>query len=267
MYLQTSIGLLARDLLTRDEQCLDNDHERTQSVAYRLRRPLRLPDGRLVLPDDVVKRSAHVTLKEWPAGIDADIARLIHRGLTGPGITPSGAEPGRPSRRAVQSLAARLGIRWANSQAMCSAFKMEVLNGSHAFGAQGANAVRTVTTKDTFMMALYLATASRGAGDTVYNTTGELAGTGNYTQGGAAVTNATAPALDSTTAHWTPSASVSWTNLTSSGAFDAALLYNDASTSKLACAVFTFSSQSITAGTFSLTMPTNDGTTGLIRIA
>lgn len=155
----------------------------------------------------------------------------------------------------------------ANSQAMCTSFKTELLNGSHAFGAQGANAVRTVTTKDTFKMALYLVTASRGAADTVYNTTGELAGTGNYTQGGAAVTNANAPAATGTTAFWTPSASVSWAALTSSGAFDAAALYNDASTGKLEVAVFTFGSQSVTAGTFTLTMPTNDATTGLIRVA
>lgn len=155
----------------------------------------------------------------------------------------------------------------ANSQAMVTSFKQELLNGSHAFGTQGANGTRTVTTKDTFKLALYLATASRGATDTVYNTTGELAGTGNYTQGGAAVTNATAPNTSGTTAFWTPSASVTWTNLTSSGAFDAAVLYNDASTSKLEVAVFTFSSQSITGGDFTLTMPTNDASTGLIRVA
>ena len=155
----------------------------------------------------------------------------------------------------------------SNSQAMCTDFKKQLLNGSHAFGAQAANAVRTVTTKDTFKMALYLATGSRGAADTVYNTTGELAGTGNYTQGGAAITNANAPATSGTTAYWTPSASVTWTALTSSGAFDAAVIYNDASTSKNEVSVHTFSSQSITAADFTLTMPTNDATTGLIRIA
>jgi hypothetical protein len=155
----------------------------------------------------------------------------------------------------------------ANSQAMCTSFKQELLNGSHAFGAQGANAVRTVTTKDTFKAALYLASASRGAGDTVYNTTGELAGTGNYTQGGIAVTNATAPTTSGTTAYWTPSASLVWAALTSSGSFDAVEIYNDASTSKLAVSVHTFGAQSITAGTFTLTMPTNDSTNALIRIA
>jgi len=155
----------------------------------------------------------------------------------------------------------------ANTQALCTAFKVQLLNGSHAFGDQAANSVRTVTTKDVFKIALFLATASRGAGDTVYNTTGELAGTGNYTQGGVTLTNATAPTNDSTTAHWTPSANVTWSNLTSSGAFDAAVIYNDSATNKNQVSVHTFSSQSITAADFTLTMPTNDGTTGLIRIA
>lgn len=152
----------------------------------------------------------------------------------------------------------------ANSQAMCTRFKRDILKGLHALGT---SVVRAGTTPDSLKMALYLASASRGAGDTVYNTTGELAGTGNYTQGGAAVTNANEPDESGTTAFWTPSASVSWANLTSSGAFDAALLYNDTSASDLAIAVFTFGSQNVTAGTFTLTMPTNDATTGLIRIA
>ena len=155
----------------------------------------------------------------------------------------------------------------ANTQAMCSSFKQELLCGSHAFGAQAANVVRTVVTKDTFYAALYLASATRNASDTAYNTTGELAGTGNYTQGGIAVTNATAPQLTTTTAWWNPSASLSWANLTSSGAFDAVLIYNNTSTGKLAVSVHTFGSQSITTSTFTLTMPAADSTNALIRIA
>lgn len=150
---------------------------------------------------------------------------------------------------------------------MCTSFKQEVLNGSHAFGAQAANGTRTVTTKDAFKMALYLATASLGASTTAYSSTGELAASGNYSAGGVTVTNATAPTTSGTTSFWTPSASVSWTALTSSGSFDCALLYNSSSTGTLAVAVFTFGAQSITAGNFSLTMPTNDASNGLIRIA
>lgn len=152
----------------------------------------------------------------------------------------------------------------ANTQAMCTQFKADVMNGLHAFGS---SVIRGGTTKDTYYMALYLASATRNATDTVYNSTGELAATGNYTAGGAALTTATAPSTSGTTSFFTPSASVSWSALTSSGSFDAALMYNFTSSTKLAVAVFTFGAQSITAGTFSLTMPTNDASTGLIRIA
>jgi len=155
----------------------------------------------------------------------------------------------------------------ANSQAMCTDFKKHLLNGSHAFGTQAANGVRTVTTKDEFYLALFLASASRGVGDTVYDTTGELAASGNYTQGGKLLTNGNAPATSGTTAYWTPSASLTWTALTSSGAFDAAVLYNHTATNLNEVSVHTFSSQSITAADFTITMPTNDATTGLIRIA
>jgi len=155
----------------------------------------------------------------------------------------------------------------ANVAAMCTSFKQELLNGSHAFGTQGANGVRTVTTKDVFKLALYLVSGSRGVADTIYDTTGELAASGNYTQGGVTLTNATVPTTTGTTAFWTPSASAQWTALTSSGAFDCAVLYNSSSTSKLEVAVFTFGSQTVTAGTFTLTMPTNDATNGLVRIA
>jgi hypothetical protein len=265
MRVMTSVGELDRQQVLRSHFLLDNEHERTLNVEYRLKAPMRLPDGRLVLPNEIVKRHAHVQLKEWPAGMEGYLASLINGGPRSRGITPTGTQPGEASRRLLRMLG--YGFRFANTQAMTTAFKVEILNGSHAFGTQAANGTRTVTTKDNFKMALYLVTATRNATDTVYNTTGELAGTGNYTQGGNAVTNATAPTNDGTTAHWTPSASVSWANLTSSGAFDAAVLYNDSATNKNEVAVFTFGSQSITAGTFTLTMPTNNGTTGLVRIA
>lgn len=150
----------------------------------------------------------------------------------------------------------------SNTAAVCSSFKTELLNGIHAFGT---TVVRGATTKDSFKAALFLASASLGASTTAYSTTGEVTGT-NYTAGGVSVTNANAPALDGTTAHWTPSASFAWTTVTLSTAFNAVLLYNSTQSNK-AVAVYTFGSQTVTAGNFSLTMPTDDGTTGLIRIA
>jgi len=150
----------------------------------------------------------------------------------------------------------------ANTQAFVSQAKADLMNGLHAFGA---SVIRAATTKDSYKAALYLATATRNAGDTIYDTTGEVSGT-NYTAGGVAVTTANAPTLTSTTAHFTPSASIVYTNVTLSTAFDAVLIYNDTSSTKLALSVHTFGSQTVSAGDFTLTMPTDNDTTGLIRI-
>lgn len=235
--------------LIRYDSLLNNDHECTPAVEY------RYPGF-----DRIVHRSATVQLKTWPGGFENICT--VHGG----GLTPTDQAPDSPSAAAIRRLAyLRLGgVRMANTQAMCSQFKVDLMNGLHAFGA---SVVRGATTKDSYKCALYAATASRGAGDTVYNTTGELAASGNYTQGNKDVTTGTAPTLSGTTAIFTPSASIVWANLTSSAAFDAMLLFNDTSATKLAVAVFTFGSQSVVAGTFTLTMPTNDASNALLRIA
>lgn len=150
----------------------------------------------------------------------------------------------------------------ANSQAVCTSFKVELMQGIHALGT---SVVRASTAKDTIKAALYLASASIGAGTTAYTATGEVSGT-NYTAGGVTVTNGTEPTNTGTTAHWTPSASIVYTTVTLSTAFDCVLLYNSTQSNR-AIASYTFGSQTITAGTFTLTMPTNDGTTGLLRLA
>jgi hypothetical protein len=150
----------------------------------------------------------------------------------------------------------------ANTQAMCTSFKGELLTATHNFGTAPT---RGASTADTFKAALYLASATINATTTAYSATGEVTGT-NYTAGGATVTNATAPATSGTTAYWTPSASITYTNVTLSTAFDTMLMYNSTQSNK-AVAVYTFGSQTITAGTFTLTMPTNDATTGLLRLA
>ena len=153
----------------------------------------------------------------------------------------------------------------SNTQAFCSSAKVELMSGNIALGT--CDQTRTISNKDSFKAALYEVTAGdKDATSTVYNTTGEVSGT-NYVAGGEAVTNAIEPTLDSTTAHWTPSASIVFTNVTLSTAFDAVLIYNDSWATKYALSVHTFGSQTVTAGDFTLTMPTNDGTTGLVRLA
>lgn len=151
----------------------------------------------------------------------------------------------------------------ANSQAMCTSFKQDALNGLHAFGT---SVVRGTTAADTFYGALYVATGSLGAGTTAYSATNEITGT-NYTAGGQAITNGTAPTTSGTTAYWTPSANLSWANLTQSTAFDTLLVYNHTASAKNAVSVHTFGSQTVTAGTFTLTMPANAAGTALIQLA
>lgn len=144
---------------------------------------------------------------------------------------------------------------------MCTSFKGELLVGHHNFGT---GVVRAATTADLFKAALYLASATINASTTAYTVTGEVSGT-NYTAGGVAV-SFIAPSTSGTTAFTTPSASITYTNVTLSTAFDCVLLYNSTQSNK-AVSVHTFGSQTVTAGTFTLTMPTNDASTGLIRLA
>ena len=149
----------------------------------------------------------------------------------------------------------------ANTQSMCTSFMGELLTATHNF---------TTGTGDTFKAALYEASATYNASTTAYSTSGEVTGA-NYTAGGVAVTNGTSPASSNTSAtagvaYWTPSASITYTNVTLTTAFDAVLIYNSTKSNK-AVSVHTFGSQTVTAGTFTLTMPTNNTTNALLRLA
>lgn len=149
----------------------------------------------------------------------------------------------------------------ANTQAMATSFKGELLTGQHNFGV---GFIRAATTVDSFKAALYLTTATINAATTAYSATGEVTGT-NYTAGGIVVTNATAPAVSGTSAIWTPSASLAWTTVTLSTAFDTVLIYNSTNTNR-AVSAHTFGAQTVTAANFTLTMPTNAVGTALVQI-
>jgi hypothetical protein len=149
----------------------------------------------------------------------------------------------------------------ANTQAMCTSFLGELMTATHNF---------TTGTGNTFKGALYLASATVNASTTAYSSSNEVTGT-NYVAGGVTITNGTSPAStnSSTTAgvgYWTPSASITYTNVTLTTAFDAVLIYNSTSSNK-AVSVHTFGSQTVTAGTFTLTMPANTTSTALLRLA
>jgi len=142
----------------------------------------------------------------------------------------------------------------------------EIFTATHNFGVAP---IRAATTADTFKAALYLTTATVDANTSVYSATNEVTGSG-YTAGGVTVTNATVPAQTNTsatagTAYWTPSASITYTSVTLATAFDCVLIYNSTQSNK-AVSVHTFGSQTVTAGTFTLTMPSNTTTTALLRL-
>jgi hypothetical protein len=160
----------------------------------------------------------------------------------------------------------------ANTQSMCTSFMSELMLGQHQLGTSTlvSRTSLTAPTTDTVKAALYLASATINAGTTVYSATGEVSGT-NYTAGGVTVTNATAPTSTNSSAtagvaYWTPSASITYTTVTLATAFDTVLLYNFTQSLK-AISVHTFGSQTITAGTFTLTMPTNNTTSALLRLS
>lgn len=155
----------------------------------------------------------------------------------------------------------------ANTQSMCTSFLGELLTGTHNFGTAP---VRATGASDAFKGALYLTSATLNASTTVYSSTGEVTGSG-YSPGGGAVTNATAPTTVNTsatagTAYWTPSASLVFSSVTLTTAFDTVLIYNSTQSNK-AVSVHTFGSQTITAGNFTLTMPSNTSSTALLRLA
>jgi hypothetical protein len=145
---------------------------------------------------------------------------------------------------------------------MATSFKGEILSGIHALGT---TVIRAGTGADTLKAALYLASATINAATTAYTVTGEVSGTG-YSAGGVTVTNANPPTTSGTTGYWTPSASLTYTTVTLTTAFDCVLIYNSTQSNK-AISAHTFGSQTVTAGTFTLTMPTSDATNALIRIA
>lgn len=163
----------------------------------------------------------------------------------------------------------------ANTQSMCTTFMKELMLGQHQFGTSTITSRTSLTapTTDTFKAAMYFVSATINASTTAYSATGEVtntSGTG-YTAGGLTVTNATAPLSTNTTAtagvaYWTSSASFVWTALTITTAFDSVLIYNSTQSNK-AVSVHTFGSQTITSGTFTLTMPANDTTNALLRLS
>jgi hypothetical protein len=142
----------------------------------------------------------------------------------------------------------------AISQAMCTSFKVELMQALHDFDEPGGN---------TFKIALYTSSATLGASTTAYTTSNEVASTGNYTAGGNTLTSVT-PTSSGTTA-FTDFADTTWSAATITA--NGALIYNSTNSNR-AVAVLAFGGdKTSTNGDFTIVFPTADASNAIIRIA
>lgn len=148
----------------------------------------------------------------------------------------------------------------AITQAMATSFKVELLNGIHAFGTTVS---RGGTTADTFKCALYTSSATLDASTTAYSTTNEVASSGGYSAGGNTLTTV-APTSSGTTA-FVDFSDTTWSSSTITA--NGALIYNSTQSNK-AVAVLAFGSdKSSSGGNFTIQFPAADASNAIIRIA
>ena len=147
----------------------------------------------------------------------------------------------------------------AISQAMCTSFKQQLLEGKHNFLASGGH---------TFNIALFLSSATLGAATTDYSTSGEASTADGYTAGGQALSNVN-PATSGTTA-FTDFADEVFSSVTVTAR--GALIYNTttgggSSTTDSVVVLDFGADKTATDGDFTIQFPTADASNAIIRIA
>ncbi len=142
----------------------------------------------------------------------------------------------------------------AISQAMCSSFKKELLEGKHNFLNSGG---------DTFKLALYTSSASLGASTTAYTTSNEVSGTG-YSAKGNTLTRID-PSLDGTTAITDfADTTFSSSTITARGA----LIFNEDTSGDTSVLVLDFGGdKASSSGDFTVSFPAANASNAIIRIA
>ena len=141
----------------------------------------------------------------------------------------------------------------AITQAMCTSFKKELLEGTHNFLNSGGS---------TFKLALFTSSATLGAATTAYATTNEVTGTG-YSAGGLALTRVD-PSTSGTTA-LTDFADLTFSTATITA--NGAVIYNDGASDAAVIVLAFGGDKTSTAGDFTIQFPTADASNAIIRIA
>ena len=141
----------------------------------------------------------------------------------------------------------------AITQAMCTSFKKELLEGVHNFKNSGGS---------TFKLALFTSSASLDASTTAYSTSNEVSGTG-YSAGGNTLTRVD-PTTSGTTAFTDfADSTFSTATITANGA----VIYNDGASDAAVIVLAFGGDKTSTAGDFTIQFPTADASNAIIRIA
>jgi len=137
---------------------------------------------------------------------------------------------------------------------MCTSFKVEILKAVHDF---------TLSTGNTFNIAMYTNSASFTAATTAYTATNEVSGTA-YVAKGNTLVNVT-PTSSSTTA-LTDFSDSTWSSSTITAR--GAMIFNDTASGDPSVVILDFGSdKSSSSGDFTIVFPTADSSSAIIRIA
>ena len=138
------------------------------------------------------------------------------------------------------------------TNAICNSFKGQILTATHNF---------TVTTGNTFKLAMYTTNATLGASTTSF-TTGSQVSSSGYTSGGKALVLSGVKV--SSAIAITNFSNVSFTGVTLSAR--GALIYNTSATNKAVCVLDFGGTKTATAGTFTVQFPAFTTAAAIIRI-
>ena len=153
----------------------------------------------------------------------------------------------------------------AINQAMCTSFKIALLNGEMDFSSD---------TSQVFRMALYTSSANLGEDTEAYlgtiggavDSNGEVAATGNYTAGGNVLTVSTRPTDGgSGTTAYLSFADSTWSDATITAR--GALIFKVGGTNPAVAVLNFVNDKTSTAGDFQVQFPTADATNAIVRIA
>ena len=144
----------------------------------------------------------------------------------------------------------------AITQAICNAFKKQLLEGDANFSSSSG---------DKFKIALYTSSATLNSATTSFTTSNQVANTGQYTSGGGLLVNQAVSLTAGVARVDFADRSFTGVTLTARGA----LIYNTSSTSTNAgvCVLDFGADKTATSGTFTIQFPAQTSTAAILRIS